>query len=710
MSDAEKNRVKHELDDLAKKGAIFFRQQSQTYELAAGSGEDPYDLIQRYLDTPALHPADNLAAFLEEAAGKRLQKFSEAKGYNLPFTEDKRFRVRFVRTKDLGETIWQELQDEQAANRHKPANSFEGVLVYALCEDEGDIAVAREASKGISAPNLALAVPHAPQAFTETLLRVKACRHYLPPSDAEKISAQTEARLRDIFENHEDGCLPMLQRLLQDIVEGSSACWYQQDGKVLIDKPRQAHKAADMLCETLFKTRCRIRHPDLNFCHDDKWRSGKNPALKQAVKMLLEAERVLIDRGNPDNHGQKHYLEKVLLRGAGALKKSGEDGSVTYFTCDYDPAKIHDDFPALKALCTRLADLNSGDSFQAGSFLEEMRKAPYGVGGTALMLSLAHIIRAYGESLIVSNLGIELPIDSYDALLKLVSDPAPQTEFTVRAIPPAQRLLLDLLANALNAPPLRHGEIRSLHSAFDLLKAWWKHVPPISRIISLYGGEEQPRLTHLKDLLNDLPHGIDRFDVLLEQLLAVYTDGPVDDRLSEQEAERIGTAFAADVKLLHSGEQLAQARVSQAICELYGTQGDIIVCEQAVKTWYESLNPSQRDPGKCEQEDARQFLLRLAEHNDPFSTKILNRLPADYGFGAVVRWTSLHVKDYAAKLKQAKAEIDKMRPHHPGQIEKSVCLAEGVHDQDRMPGRFQRTDCPPCISGTMERDGSGLAQ
>ena len=36
--------------------------------------------------------------------------------------------------------------------------------------------------------------------FTDTLLRVKACRHYLPPNEAQKISAQTESRLRDIFE------------------------------------------------------------------------------------------------------------------------------------------------------------------------------------------------------------------------------------------------------------------------------------------------------------------------------------------------------------------------------------------------------------------------------------------------------------------------------------------------------------------------------
>jgi hypothetical protein len=55
------------------------------------------------LERKNLHPADTVAAFLEEAGGGCLSDFSEAKGYNLPFGEDKRFRTRFVRAKDLGD-------------------------------------------------------------------------------------------------------------------------------------------------------------------------------------------------------------------------------------------------------------------------------------------------------------------------------------------------------------------------------------------------------------------------------------------------------------------------------------------------------------------------------------------------------------------------------------------------------------------------------
>ena len=665
LSKSEKNQIKGYLKDLVKKGAMFFRQQSKTYELAASTGDDPYDLIERFVADTKLHPSDTVTAFMEEGGGKRLSDFSEAKGYNLPFGEDKRFRTRFVRAKDLGDALWEEIRADYAESRSKPAKSFEGTIVYALCEDEGEINVAREAAKTISDDNVALAVPHAPQPFTETLLRVKACRHYLPPVDAEKISAQTESRLRDIFENPEDGYLPTLQRVLRDIVEGSGACWYWQGGKVLVDKPKQSHKPADMLCDELFKKRCHIKHPDLNFCHDEKWRTGKNTALKQAVGVLLEAEKVLIDNGNPDNHGEKRYLEKVLLKGAGALKKTGSEGVVSYFACETDPAKLHDDFPVFKELCDRLANLNPGQTFSVGAFLEDAKDAPYGVGGTPLMLSLAHVIRAYGERLIVykdSTMMVEQHLRSYDDLVKIVSDPAAKTVFVVRDISQAQITLIDLVAKAVDATALKHGETRSLNSAFETLKQWWSDLPDVAKVISLYEKGRKARLTSLKNLMDGLTGSVDRFDFMLEQLPAVYSGGPVGDTLTEKDAKTICDAFAEDVALLNSGEQIAQGQVAQAVCNIYGAKGDMIECENVVSKWYTNLNPSQRDPHKCDHEDAKQFLVRLADQSISFSTKIVKLLSKDYGFGAVAEWTSLHIRDYAAKLKQAKAEIDKAKP------------------------------------------------
>jgi len=656
LSTSEKNQVREYLKDLGKMGAVFFRKQSKTYELAASTGEDPYDLIDFYLDDTNLQPTDMVAAFLEEAGGRNLSDFAEAKGYNLPFGEDKRFRMRFVRAKDLGITLWDEILRAYEENRNRPSRSFEGALVYALCEDENEIEMAREAAKTISSENVALAVPHAPQPFTEILLKAKACRHYLPPNEAEKISAQTESRLRDIFENPEDGYLPRLKRIFRNILEGGEACWYWQGGKVLVDKPRQIHKPADMLCEKLFKRRCRIKHPDLNLCHDEKWRNGKNTALKQAVGVLLEAERVLIDNGNPDNHGQKRYLEKVILTGAGALKKAGSDGVVTYFVCETDPDKIHDDFPVLKELCLRLASLSPGETFSVGAFLDDARKPPYGAGGTPLILSLAHVIRAYGERLIVyedSTRMVEQPLHSYEDLVRIVSAPAANAVFAVRDISQAQLELIDRIAKAVGAPLLKHGETRSLSSAFEALKQWWNGLPAVAKIISLYDNNRQNRLNGLKTLMDGLAGNVDRFDFILEKLPAVY-----EEMMEEANIQH----FEEDVRLLNSGEQMAHQMVAHAICEIYGKEGDMVVCENVVTKWYTSLNPNQRDPYKCDNEDAELFLKCLVEPNVSFSKKIVGLLPRDYGFGVVSEWTSLHVKDYATKIKQAKAEIDKARP------------------------------------------------
>ena len=665
LSNSEKNQIKGYLKNLVKSGAVFFRQQSKTYELAVSTGEDPYDLIERFVIDTKLHPSDTVKAFLEESGGKSILEYSEAKRYNMPFGEDKRFRTRFERAKDLGDELWKNIRTDYEENRNKSTKSFEGTLVYALCENEEEINMAREAARTILADNVALAVPHTPQPFKETMLRVKACRHYLPPNEVEKISAQTESRMRDIFDNPEDGYLPMLRRIFRNIVEGSEACWYWQGGKVLVDKPKQEHKPVDMLCDELFKKRCYIKHPDLNFRHDEKWRIGKNTALKQAVDVLLKTEKVMIDNGNPDNHGEKRYLEKVLLKGAGALKKVDSEGVVSYFTCETDPVKIHDDFPVLKELCYRLANLNPGETFSLGIFLKEAKDAPYGVGGTPLILSLAHIIRAYGERLIVyedSTMMMEQPLQSYDDLVKTVSDPATKTVFMVRDISQTQRNLVDLVAKAIDAPPLKHGEIRSLSLTFEEIKQWWNGLAAVAKVISLYKKERQNRLEELKNLMDGLTGTLDRFDFILAQLPLIYSGSSVDASLTEKEIKIICDAFAEDVKLLNSGEQIAQGKVAQSICEIYDSKGDMVECEKVVSKWYKNLNPSQRDPYNYDHEDIKQFLICLADQPDSFNTKIVELLPKDYEFGAVAEWTSLHIKDYAAKIKQAKAEIDKAIP------------------------------------------------
>lgn len=136
-------------------------------------------------------------AFLDEPGARGSGDFLEAKSFNLPFTDDKRFPTVFVPAKDLGEELWETLQQEYDASGANPAKSYEGVLVYALCEDEAEINVAREAVRTVSWDQLAVWNPHAPIPFSETLLKVKACRHQL--SRDAKITAQTESRLRDIL-------------------------------------------------------------------------------------------------------------------------------------------------------------------------------------------------------------------------------------------------------------------------------------------------------------------------------------------------------------------------------------------------------------------------------------------------------------------------------------------------------------------------------
>ncbi len=658
---AQRKTFDKQIKKLDKMGAVFYRKQSNTYELAAVGGEDPYDLIDRYVDDPEKHPADLVRAFVEEAGDKKELTYLEAKQYNLTYNEDKRLLRVFKKAKDLGPELWKALFDEMVEAEKNCGTSYEGIAVYCLCEDDTDIKIAKDTLAGMGEKRIVLSIPHEPQPFTEALIKVKACRYYLQAGEAEKLNPQTEARFRDLFENSEDGLLPKLKTILNQIVSGESACWYGKDGVVVVDMPMQSHKPADHLCEELFSQRCRIKHPDLNFVHDDKWKNARNRALKEAVTMLLSVTTVQIDNGNPDNHGEKKYLEKVLLRKAGALRKIRSEDNVTFFECERDDSKISDTFPVLKEIIERLNNLPSGKTFQVGSFLKEVKGDPWGAGETALMLSLSHVISAYGERLRIykdSTKMVEEHITDYAGLEKVMNNPAPKLVFEVKDISPVQEELIEGIASAVHATKLLHGEKRSLTSMCDALKLWWKELPKIAKVKTVYEADEQGRVENFKKNFDKLT-GVDRYVIIFGIIPEMYGEDQVTATDEKEKITKILENFTKDIQLLETGEVRAQNKVAGAIGELFDVQGDIVECEKAVKKWFEGLNPNQRDATRYDTEpDAQSFIQQLAHPSAPYKTKLMKSIPNAFGLDSISDWGVLRTTDYIAKLKQAKEEVE----------------------------------------------------
>ena len=659
---AEERQIETHLKYLAKAGALFYRQQSEIYELAIGSGDDPYMLIDRYLKDTSQHPADILGALLEEAADSAEIEFLEAKQFNLHYNEDKRFLRRFVFAKDIGPDLWNRYHLEWEQGQSKDKKSAEGVVVYAICEDDAALQMARNKAKSVPYDNIALAIPIVDQGFTEILLKVKACRHYLPPNEAEKISAQIEARLRDILEDPNDGYLTQLHRMLNDLLSGEKAIWYGKNGKVIVDQPKQPHEPVNRLCDELFKKRCRIKHPDVNFKHDDKWET-RNTALKQAVNMLLQGEFVQIDNGNPDNHGEKRYLEKVLLKGAGALHKTGAEGPVSFFECEGDPDKISDDIPLLKDLCRLLATQKSGEVLKVSEFVAQAKQPPYGAGSTCVALVMAHVIRAFRERLRIfsdSTKTSEQPINDFESLVEVVGDPSTKAVMEVQTIRPVQIRLIEGFARAIHAPALKHGEKRTLQSTFISLKEWWKSVPEIGRIADLYEKPDQNRIAKLCDAFIQAS-SVDRFQFVLEALPGVYSDNILSG-LKEEDSDKIVKEFAADAKILETGITRAKNRVAEALCEVFGHKpGDFKTCQQLVTEWYEALNPKQQDFAMYDDDETSQIVKILGNKEADFEDKLMVKIPVCLSFEPVRRWTALRFDEYAAKFKAAKKTVEEAR-------------------------------------------------
>jgi hypothetical protein len=656
---AEKKLFTKQLKKLDKAGAIFYRRQSKTYDLAAANSEDPYDLIERYLEDTEKYPDDIVQAFIEESGEKN--KFLEARQYNLTYNEDKRFYRVFKQAKDLEPELWKNLLVEMEEAGKNCNNSYEGVAVYSLCEEQADIKVARDAVVTIPDHRIVVSIPHNPQPFRDALLKVKACRYYLKAGEVEKLNPQTEIRFRDIFENVQDGLLPGLKKIMQQVVDGGTSCWYGKGGNIIVDMAPQSHKPADLMCEKLFNSRCRIKHPDLNQVHNNKWKNGRNTALKQAVNMLLHNSAVQIDNGNPDNHGEKKYLERVLFLKAGALNKIRSEETSIFFECESREDKISNDFPILKELCNRLNSLGSGKTFQVTAFIKEARNSPWGSSETALMLALAHAVAAFGERLRIykdSTKMVEQSLDEYNLLEKVLSDPASKLVFEIKEISIVQEGLIEKISSTVHAKKLLYGEKRSLTSACDMLKSWWKSLPMIAKVKTIYDKDDQSKVEAVKKNLDKMS-SLDRYDILFGLIPEIYGELQVNESDSEEKIKNIAELFEKDVKLLESGMNRVQNQVSSAIAEIFGSKGDMVQCEKIVKNWFENLNPDQRDSTRYDgSPDAQNFITQMADSMTSFSKKILEKIPDIFELGPVKDWGVLHIDDYVSKLTQAKKEIE----------------------------------------------------
>jgi hypothetical protein len=676
LSNNEKSLVKKLLGELEKAGALYLRKTSNTYELCSSEGQDPVALVDNFADSEETEKAATVAELLKQAGTD--EEFLMANGWNLAFSEDKRLRRVFVRGRELGPDLWARLEQEAAKAGAKFGTSYEGHAVYALCEDEGEVKLAREAVKTIPAGNILVAVPHEPTPFRDDLRRVIACRHLTAPGEADKHPAQTVARIRDMLDDGvDDGYLPNIRKVVNSVVAGSQASWFGEGGTLLVEKPAQPHKPADMLCERIFTERCKIKHPDLNFVHDEKWQKNSNTPLKQAVEELLDTDSpVQIDNGNPANHGEKRYLQSVLLNGCGALRRIGNQGTVTEFAAESDPGKIDAKFPVLKNLVTRLNNLNASDSLVLADFIREMRGTPVGAGGTMLVLAIAHAVRAFGERLRIFNDSTHTEVGdlgSYEAIVKAVGDGASKIELAIRDISQPQRAFVEAIAKAVGAAPLAQGETRSVADAHDALKNWWKNLPSVAKIADLHPAADRLRLGNLKQMLED--HSIECFDLVLQRLPSVYAGGPVDS-ISATDGKKWADDFNSDVKRLNSGLVQAQREVASAILAVHGKTGDMVECQKAVEEWFESLTPDQRDPMRCDDhEDAQRLLTALADSSKSFDTRLLNSLPAAWGLGAVSQWTSLQTTAYKAKWETSKSAIENIKPLVP---DPEVSLSEHV--------------------------------
>ena len=113
---------------------------------------------------------------------------------------------------------------------------------------------------------------------------------------------------------------------------------------------------------------------------------------------------------------------------------------------------------------------------------------------------------------------------------------------------------MELVAEATGAQPLKHGEVRTLNSAFEVVAKWWNGLPNVARVIGLYEDNRQARLIMLKEQMDKISGKPDPFAFLLEYLPEIYLEEKPDMVFTGEVVKEIAEAFSDDVQLLNSGE------------------------------------------------------------------------------------------------------------------------------------------------------------
>ena len=660
----QKKQLESRLDKFTKIKILYYNSISSTYEFKQSSLIDIDQMIEEFKSDEENYPEDVVDNLNQLAPLTRNSMYIEAKKYNQNHLEDKRLLRMFCLPNDLSSNgptdnniSFFEYLEQKIRTETNFKNSYEGVALYVICENQESIKKAKALiSKNLS-EHVVIAIPKEPIPVTEFMLGLLAIEDIKSKNLIEEYSIQDRALLSEQEHLYREELI----RNRNNYLSVKQVEWYGKNGKTIQINQKEDYDVADKVIAPLYYNYSnKLKHDEFNKIHDIKFGRTKNPALSEAIENLLNRnEHIVIDTESANNRGGIRYLQKCLLN-LGALKQIDKKGSKLYCAPERKIEKFRQNLPALADMIEDIHNLKEGKRLNVNTLINKYNQL-YGQGLLALSLMLAFAYRYFGDNLKIKQKDAaigSMSLVRFEDFYDLIVGEYPNAYLEHKEIAVSEHNFINKLHNLFSDRRLAANEDASIIQVFRLMKEWWEKLPQIVKVRDIY----KPEVVNIKNIF-DIFEKIDsknEHEFILRDIQTAYGFEP-DEIINDKKTIDIIEWVGKDKSTIESSESRMEDKIIKGIREVFNVEGSTYNdIQTGISKWFNLLDDYQRDPMSEYSAEESKFLIKYLSSITDIRNTFFEDLPSSPGFnlGRISDWNADKSNEYIDKIRNGKTSIE----------------------------------------------------
>lgn len=631
------------------KKIIYLNDTNNCYEFKRSDSKDISGLIRDYKSNPN-HILENHVDTLFEVSKSdfavKIKKFFKdeyvlPQKYNLLYLEDKRFKKKFSILKDIEDTTFFYNVNMTIVQDAGWKDSYEGVIVYVVCDTDDEREKAVRALKKNTYSNIVITIANEPAKMFEDVFSLKAACDI--QNSATDFTSQDKIALKQQAQEYDT----RIEKRLKYITDSKNYQAYSANGELLASGAND--EAVVVVMEKhYFKKRNAFRHDEINKSHEFK---EVNTALRDAVDRLLDLTQQIYYRSDYGNdRGDIKYIKNVLIQNS-VVYQTNTSGQAVYCDLEQEYEKYGNVIPALVAMIKEVKDNKNGNINVQNFVIKYQRN--YGLGLNALLLYLAVVKRYFKDSLSfvkdINSVGT-ITVNNMDILKKIVMDS--NYSGCVMQYEPISKYEEDMVNKfAIIFGGTNSSSLDDLHG---LLRQWYSSLNTINKVPAIYESEETRKFIALCNKLDSASirelclyelkevFGHDRDELIIDGLVDEFSD-----KCKKQK------------EIIENGYIGVRHDILYGISALFGEEtDDVTKISSLASAWASGLDDAQKDILNPLQSDESKPLVKIVTSDNSIAELLLSTIPSDMKFGAVKNWLSDKSKEYIAAFAKGKKHLE----------------------------------------------------